>query len=461
MPRAAGERRTALRVLHQSAGPGGMRALGPVLLFLAGCATTPIAPVDSYLTDLSAKGLLQGAVVIGRNGRIEYARGFGFADVERAVPFTPETPSDGGSMAKTLTAAAILKLVGEGRVDLDAPVQRYVAEYPHAATRVRHLITHTAGLPNYDWLDKHQPPPARRTNADQVALLVRERVQPAFLPGTRFEYDNTAYDVAAMVVESASGQSYANRMRDSVFSPLGMRSAFVRPARLADFAGTRTRGYRRLDDRWVPFDAFEGEAFHGGGNVYLSALDLHAWAGSFLLKPILERGTLERGLRFARLDDGRETGLTLLNWYRSSDGTRFYYTGNHEGVFSFAYWDRERGLTVSLVTNNGLPNSLKAALPRALIALGEGRPPEPLAWPPRRERVTPTAAAWNVPGIGRVIVRLEGRRPYLGMPSGVEYAMIQIEPGVFATPGLDAFIRFEEGALVWDSVFLAARGTPG
>ncbi len=112
------------------------------------------------IQDLVGRQLFQGAVVIGRGGVVQYPAGFGFADRERQVPFTPETPTDAASMAKTFTAAALLLLAAEGRVDLDAPVQDILPSFPHAATRV--LIAVAEGRRP----ERLAPPPAAAAAPD-------------------------------------------------------------------------------------------------------------------------------------------------------------------------------------------------------------------------------------------------------------------------------------------------------
>ncbi len=89
---------------------------------------------------------------MGRTGHIDYAAGFGWADLERRSPFAPYTPTDGASLAKTFTATALLSLVSEGRIGLDSPVRSDLAKYPHATTRVRHLLSYPAGLMDHEWL---------------------------------------------------------------------------------------------------------------------------------------------------------------------------------------------------------------------------------------------------------------------------------------------------------------------
>ena len=437
-------------------------------LLAGACAALPArvpesAAYDRHLEDLHARGILQGAVVFGHEGRVTYARGFGFANAAKGVPFTPSTPSDGASITKTFTAAAVLALASEGRLDLEAPVRRYLQEYPHEGTKVRHLISHTAGLPDYDWFDRFMPPPQVRGNADQLVLLARERQPPLFPPGTRFQYDNAAYDAAALLVERVSSRPFEAVLRERFFGPLSMTRAFIRPARLADFRGERTVGYRSAAADAATFDAFEGEAFHGGGNVYLSAMDLHGWAAAVAnaLPPVAP--LVARGLQRASLDDERALSLTLLSWYRSADGRRHYYFGHHNGFYNFAYWDRTRRISIAFVSNSNVSATHATDLPRALIALAEGRTPTRAALPALADpSEAEIAGPWKVEGLGTLRVRIDGRRRYMVAPSGIEYPMYRFAPGLYAVPGYDAWMRFhrEDGraALLWDSVFLAAPG---
>lgn len=341
---------------------------------MAACAAPPPRPLaeraDGLMQDLADRRLFQGAVVVGRAGRIEYTAGFGFADIGQHRPFTPDTPTDGASIAKTFTAAALLQLSNEGRLDLETPVRAVLPAYPHAGTRVRHLLAHSAGLPGYGWLDTRVTPGEPRTNAGHLALIARDAPAPAFAPGSAFAYDNVAYDVAAMVLERVTGSSYASVVAQRMAGPLGL-AAFVRPARLADWPGLRTRGYRRAATGWQDHDALDLEGFHGGGNIYLSARDLYRWAAGY--RDLVGPDVLRAAISPARLDDGRRTGLSLGSWYVSSDGQRRHYTGHHNGFHNFAYADDARGLAIAWVANDAPPWWLQSALGRALIAVAEGR----------------------------------------------------------------------------------------
>ncbi len=433
----------------------------------SGCGADENAPertaerAAALMRDLADRGLFQGAVVVGRAGRVAYAEGFGLADREQQVPFTPDTPMDGGSTAKPFTATILLQLAAEGRVDLEAPVVSIIPEFPHAATRVRHLLTHAAGLPSYAWLDARATPGEVRTNASHLTLVARDAKAPAFTPGTGFEYDNVAYDIAAMVIERVTDSSYASVIAERFARPLALE-AFVRPARFSEWAGVRTRGYRRVGARWEDHDALDLEGFYGAANLYVSARDLHDWMAGY--RDLVGPATLRAATAPARLDDGRTTGLSMGSWYVSADGGRRYYTGHHNGFFSFAYADDVRAIAIAWVANDATPPWLQPALSRALIAIAEGREREAFATPEAPAAADTTVdptGEYRVPGVGDVGVTSDGTQLRVRV-SGVVYAAFPVAPGMHYVPGLDAYLSFGStngrAQLRWDSVFRVATG---
>lgn len=436
---------------------------------LAGCVPSGGAPreaslgraaavADSLLRDLAERGLFQGAAVLARGSDVALAVGYGEANRTSRTRFTPDTPTDAASLAKTFTAAGLILLADEGLVDLDAPVRAYVPAYPHPDTRVRHLLAHAAGLPDYAWFDTLVAPGTIRTNDLHLEILGRAEQPPAFFPGTQFAYDNVAYDVAAMVIERAAGTTYEAFVRDRFAGPLGFE-AFVRPARFADWPGVRTRGYRRVPDGWEDYDAYDDEGFYGADNLYLSARALQRWVGGY--GEILGGETLRDAVTPARLDDGRATGISQGSWYVSPDGGRRHYSGHHNGFYSLAYADDVRGISLAWVANDKPPSWLQPALTRALVAVLEGREPERIAPPPESRPVGDPTGEYTLPGLGTLEVRAhgDGLRIALGR---VEYDAFEVERGVHYLPGLDAYVRFRAApqsgvVLSWDSVFLVAE----
>ena len=142
---------------------------------LAVVSPASTAEVRTELADalerLAREGAFSGAVVILGSDGVRFAQGFGFADPFTGRRFTPDTPVDSASLAKPVTAAAVLMLARDGRIDLDAPVSRYLADYPHPQATVRHLLAHSAGLPVEESLE----PLGGKTNEMLLAEISRAR----------------------------------------------------------------------------------------------------------------------------------------------------------------------------------------------------------------------------------------------------------------------------------------------
>jgi len=186
--------------------------------------------IDEHVTDRMRSARLPGlALVIVKGDRIVYAKGYGRAD-QSGRPVTPQTPFLIGSVTKPFTALAVMQLVEAGKVELDAPVQRYIPWFRVADARassrttVRQLIYQTSGMP--------QPVTSQTmTQADDKALerAVRSlaNVKPIGPPGRSFTYSNGNYNTLGMIVQTVSGQSYEEYGKQHIFAPLDMRNSYA------------------------------------------------------------------------------------------------------------------------------------------------------------------------------------------------------------------------------------------
>ncbi|MBL8998502.1 MAG: beta-lactamase family protein [Gemmatimonadetes bacterium] len=438
----------------------GMRArvLGPLVLVIAcGCDGgapaaaahwTPedSARVEAILGSRAAAHEFMGAVAFVRDGRTVHAQGVGMADVAAGRAFTPETPADGGSLAKTLTAAAAWSLVHEGRIAIDTPATAYLRDYPHAGTTVRQLIAHTNGLtPYYEQFDPYLGAREVRTTAGLLGVVRREMPRPRFTPGTRFEYSNLGFDAAALVVERVTGQSIAEVYRERFFVPLGMDSAFARPARFADFPGPRTLGHRWADTAWVVVDVFDNEGFIGGSNVYFSVLDLARWGGANASGTALPPAVVQLG-QARPVIDGRSSPITGLSWYCDGSGARCYYTGAINAFNGLVYWDRERSAAVAMISNSHLAPWTLATLQRDLVAALEGRDPDRAARPAfvtvDAKRRGAVAGRYAMPGGDTILVTDSPGGLRLRAGDGLEFDVFHVAPDEFYVPGPDYFLGF-------------------
>src|SRR5919112_480938 len=203
-----------------------------------------LARLDEYVSDQVRRHGIPGlALGVVSGTRVVDVRGFGAAD-DTGRPVTPQTPFLLASVSKPLTATAILQLVEAGRVELDAPAQRYVPDFrladPTASARItiRQLLQHTSGIPVTSCDTRHDA----RTLAEYVAEL--RTVRPAAAPGARHSYCSGNYNVLGRVVETVSGQSYGQYMQQHVFAPLAMRNTF------SDEAAARRAGLAQ-GHRWL------------------------------------------------------------------------------------------------------------------------------------------------------------------------------------------------------------------
>lgn len=234
------------------------------------------------------------SIAVGRGGNVVWSQGIGLADVEQNVPVTSATRFRLGSVSKLLTAAAVAKLVQDGKLDLDAPVQRYVPAFPQKQWPVttRQLAAHTGGIRHYTNADFSGPLACAPAFADVAAGLALFAADPLlFEPGTKYAYSTYGWSLISAVVEGASGQPFLDYLQDAVFDPLGMRAT----------GGDHLRAIVPNRTRFYEVDA-QGEVRHAEhvDNSY-------KWAGGGLLS------TPEDLVRFtsAHLQPGFYTPQTL------------------------------------------------------------------------------------------------------------------------------------------------------
>lgn len=439
-----------------------MRALVFALFLFAGVpAAARLPQLDSALTSLAENGHFSGAIAIMRGDRLIYARGFGLADIERNLPFSPDTIVETGSIAKPVTAAAIFRLVELRRIDLDAPVQTYIAEFPHGATTVRNLLMHSGGLPDYAVFDAELNSGRVVRTVDLLNFLRTAGTPLAFRPGTEFSYCNPCYDTLALLVERVTGETYEHFVRRHFLGPTGARQAFLRPARFSQWNGVRIRGYRRTSDGFEPNDAFDNEGFYGGGNIYFSAVDLAAWMSGWANRTAAVGSVQRRATASAIFPVGR-SGLALGNWYCSRSREQCYYPGHHQGFHAFGYWDTRRSLAIAFVSNGTLSPYLQTALPRLLIQAAEGRTPQRLNMGPHPQPLEVTPGTYDFGRIGSVVIFRNGGGLRMRPPGAVSYQLFPIGTGWLYAPGLDVYLSpapAQRDGLLWSSVFQTGYGT--
>lgn len=277
--------------------------------------------------EYSAPSTPGASLVVARGDTILFARAFGLADVENGVPVTTATAFRLASVTKQLTAAAVLALVEGGELDLDAPLGELLPETPRYAgdVRVRHLLTHTSGIPDYESLLGNADGP-QVTDRDVLELL-RAAEGLYFRPGSAWRYSNSAYALLALIVERVSGERFARYLRHRIFDRAGMPNA-VAYVNGVDTIVERAYGHSLDDGVWRRADQSRTSAVLGDGGVYASAEELAAWSAALDRGAVLGTATFAAATTPAVLESGAPTQYGF-GWFL--DTYRGFRRQRHEG----------------------------------------------------------------------------------------------------------------------------------
>lgn len=285
---------------------------------LAAPAPTHAAAVEAARRALregvAAQNLPGVSVAVGVDGELVWAEGFGFADLERRVVVAPDTRFRIGSASVVLTAAAAGRLIEQGRLTLDAEIQRYLPRYPRQPwpVTVRQLMSHTAGLRS-DGGDE-DPLYGMRCERPSEAFDVFADRELLFEPGTNYRYSSYGWIVVSAAMEAVADRSFAGLMRELVFEPLGMTDtrSDVEDERAARTATTYYPRYSA--DTKYGFHLMRPVSYscYGGASGFLSTPSDLVRFGNGLRGDTLLRAETTRLMQTSlRLPSGEETGYGL------------------------------------------------------------------------------------------------------------------------------------------------------
>jgi serine beta-lactamase-like protein LACTB, mitochondrial len=248
--------------------------------------------VEQFITDtMRVLGAPGASICVIRDARIAWSRAFGLADLEQSVPVTTETRFRIGSVSKSLTSVAIGRLVQDGQLDLDSPVQRYVPSFPQKRypITVRQVAGHLAGIRHYD-TGEFENREHYATVSEGLAIFAADSL--LFEPGTQFSYSSYGYNLLGAVIEGASGRSYLQYMRDQVLNPAGMtHTSFEHPESIIPKRG---RYYTRTDSTGPTINApYVDNTYKWPSGGFLStAEDLARFGDRLLRGELLRPGTV-------------------------------------------------------------------------------------------------------------------------------------------------------------------------
>ncbi len=267
-------------------------AAGPARALRPGAAPDAAAALDAYLAVANKLERFSGNVLVARGGSIVLRKGYGQANYELGVPNTPSTKFRLGSVTKQFTAMAILQLEASGKLKVTDTVKTFFPDYPAGDTiTIRHLLTHTAGIPNLtefpDYLKTMALPSPVLQTVDRFKNLPLE-----FRPGEKFSYSNSGYILLGAIIEKVTGAPYEAYVQNHIFKPLGMADSGY------DHAGAilkgRAAGYEFDGDTLVNAAYVDMSVPHAAGALYSTVDDLYKWDRALYTDRLIPKADLAR-----------------------------------------------------------------------------------------------------------------------------------------------------------------------
>jgi CubicO group peptidase (beta-lactamase class C family) len=324
------------------------------------CSMKP--QVDALMRDYT--GDVPGAsVLVLRDGEPLVRASYGLADLEAHVPATATTNYRLASVSKQFTAASILLLAEDGRLELDDRVRKWLPSLPKAAERVsiRHLLTHTSGLIDYEDVIPETFKPQLH-DADVLRLL-ESQDRTYFAPGSAYRYSNSGYALLALIVERASGKTFATFLRERIFQPLGMSNTVAFEEGISTVS-TRAFGYTQDQGRWGRTDQSQTSAVLGDGGIYSSIDDLAKWDAALYDGRLLRPTSLQAAFKPATRTDDPEVEYGF-GWRIT--GETLWHSGETTGFRNVIVRYPKKKLTVVVLTNRNDPEPYRLALKIASI----------------------------------------------------------------------------------------------
>ena len=305
--------------------------------------------IDKVVTDtLTRTGVPSASIAVVKDGQIAYVKAYGDARLEPKTPATTQMRYSIGSISKQFTAAAILLLQEQGKLSLDDKVGKYIPDLTRAnEVTIRQLLSHTSGYQDYWPQDYVMPGMLKPTNA-QMIMDIWAKKPLDFDPGTKWQYSNTNYVIAGVIVEKVAKMPLLQFLQQKVFTPLGIKSTFDTDA--GPLTENDPRGYLRFALGPLRPAPKEGKGWmFAAGELAMTAEDLAKWDISVIDQKVLKPASYREMETDVLLKNGLDTHYGLGVDVNSQSGHRNISHGGEVSGFTatnFIYPDDRAAVVV-------------------------------------------------------------------------------------------------------------------
>jgi len=338
------------------------------LFSIAGQSAQAVDPrFDEYLNATVRLGRFNGYVLVAKDGKVVFSKGYGMANFEEDISNTPQTKFRLASITKSFTAMAVMMLQEKGKLNLPDSICKYLTACPEAwkPITLRHLLNHTSGIPDYAAMPDFMGTISLRLTNDE--LIARFKGKPLlFAPDEQFAYSNSNYILLGRIIENVSGQPYAAFIQENIFAPLSMKNSG------SDDNSTlikhRAIGYIKQPDRLINARYMEMTNAYSAGALYSTAEDVLLWNQALDSEKLLSKKSLDEIFTPGK-------GGVGYGWFINRDAHPLLITqsGLNSGFAAQIFRYPEEKVCLILLNNfeNAAPHLARVGHDLAAILFGE------------------------------------------------------------------------------------------
>ncbi|HEX4958287.1 MAG TPA: serine hydrolase [Lacibacter sp.] len=421
--------------------------LTTVLLIVATAAAQTktgslIKSFDSLLTKEFKTEEPGAAAIVVKKGEVVYKKGFGMADMELNVPAQPDMVFRIGSITKQFTAVCILKLASEGKLSLQDDIKKYIPDYGiQEPITIEHLLTHTSGIKSYTNIDTFWNQ-MRKDMTPREIIRLTEKDSLEFKPGTKYNYNNTAYVMLGYIIEKISGKTYEDYLQQNLFTPLGMsNSYFGSDSRIIK---NRAKGYKKTEKDFFNSDYISMTLPHAAGSIISTVEDLWKWNKALYSYKVISKEWVDPLITPYKLANGKSTNYGYGLAISTIQGSPVYsHGGGIPGFLTYGIYMPKEDVFVAVFSNCDCKSPDAAATKMAAIAIG--KPYNFTALPLKETEAKPYEGVYAFENEERIIQWKDGKLTSK-RGGGNVFELKMYEKDKFFFEGSFSFIEFVKGS---------------
>jgi CubicO group peptidase (beta-lactamase class C family) len=269
--------------------------------------------------------------LIAKEGNIIYKKAFGLSNLELNVPMQPNNVFEIGSMTKQFTAISILILMEKGKLNLNDKITKFIPDYPEGdKITIHHLLTHTSGIKDFTRV-KGLNKIAKRDLSPKDLIDFFKNEPMDFQPGEKFKYSNSGYIILGYIIESVSGESYADFVEQHIFKKLNMKNSYYASHRKV--INNRASGYHKKGNEYVNSRYIDFSIPYASGSLMSTVNDMYKWQEAIKNNLLISKETTEKAFTNYTLNNGKHIDYGYGWHIETTNDIRSYEHGG--SIFGF------------------------------------------------------------------------------------------------------------------------------